>query len=428
MEKLLYLTKSKFISLFVFVTMFLSLVGVTANAAAPPPELNSKGVVLLDSDTGQVLYSKDGEHQFFPASTTKIITALIVLEKCKLDEVATVSKTAAEIDGTSIGLKEGEQFKVEELLLGLILESGNDCAIALAEHVSGSIEEFAKLMNAKAKEIGANNSNFKNPSGLPDPEHVTTAHDLALFMKEVTKNPEFIRIARTNSIQMSPSNINGEQRWLNNHNYIINPNSSYYYKYSVASKKGYTTKANFTNVISAEKDGHTLIGAFLNGEGINQVYADVAKLFDYGFDNFEKIQLYTAGQEIGSTELKDDIVVPLISEKDVFFTCLKDDKPNLKYSLDYKIPDNLSKRELKTGDEIVNAKIMVNDQEFDSLKLNSGIDYKPSSQIKEAISNSSDYKEIKVAALIAIIAISLFFINKKRRNRSIRKAQIKKIP
>ena len=154
MKKLLYLTKSKFISLFISITMFLSLASVTAQAAAPPPELNSQGVVLLDSDTGQVLYSKNGEQQFYPASTTKIITALIVLENSKLDEVATVSKTAAEIDGTSIGLKEGEQFKVEELLLGLILESGNDCAIALAEHVAGSIEEFAKLMNEKAKEIG----------------------------------------------------------------------------------------------------------------------------------------------------------------------------------------------------------------------------------------------------------------------------------
>lgn len=427
MEKLLYLSKSKFIYFFVFVTVFLSLISVPAKATTPPPELNSKGVVLLDSDTGQVLYSKNGDQQFFPASTTKIITALIVLEKCKLDEVATVSKTAAEIDGTSIGLKEGEQFKVEELLLGLILESGNDCAIALAEHVSGSIEEFAKLMNAKAKEIGANNSNFKNPSGLPDPEHVTTAHDLALFMKEVIKNPEFIRIARTNSIQMSPSNIDGNQRWLNNHNYIINPNSSYYYKYSVASKKGYTTKANFTNIISAEKDGHTLIGSFLNGEGINQVYGDVAKLFDYGFDNFEKAQLYTAGQEVGSTKLSDGTVVPLIAEKDEFYTCFRDEKPQLKFSLDYAVPENLDKKTFKQGDMLTNAKVIVNNQEFECINLNSGIDHEHSSAIDlNNITNPNDYTEVKVAALIAIIVLLLFIINKKRRNRSIRKAQINK--
>ncbi|WP_294353314.1 D-alanyl-D-alanine carboxypeptidase family protein [uncultured Clostridium sp.] len=423
MKKLLYLTKSKFISLFISITMFLSLASVTAQAVAPPPELNSQGVVLLDSDTGQVLYSKNGEQQFYPASTTKIITALIVLENSKLDEVATVSKTAAEIDGTSIGLKEGEQFKVEELLLGLILESGNDCAIALAEHVAGSIEEFAKLMNEKAKEIGANNSNFKNPSGLPDPEHVTTAHDLALFMKEVIKNPDFIRIARTNSIQMSPSNIDGTQRWINNHNYIINPNSVYFYKYSVASKKGYTTKANFTNIISAEKDGHTLIGSFLNGEGINQVYSDVAKLFDYGFDNFEKTQLYSKGQEVGSTTLEDGTVVPLIAEEDKFYTCLKDEKPNLKFNLDYTLPKSLNSTTFKTGDNLTTAKILVNDQEFDSINLNSGVNHEYS-PLK--IANNSNFNELKLVALIAIITIALFIINKKRRVRSIRKAQIKK--
>ena len=134
-----------------------------------------------------------------PASTTKVMTALITLEKCNLDDEVTVQEDFTKIDGTAIGLLKGDVLTVHDLLLGLLLESGNDCANALADHISGNITDFSKLMNIKAKELGALHTTFKNPSGLPDPEHTTTAHDLALFLREAINNKDYMDISTTPS-------------------------------------------------------------------------------------------------------------------------------------------------------------------------------------------------------------------------------------
>ncbi|WP_143315586.1 D-alanyl-D-alanine carboxypeptidase family protein [Clostridium sp. HBUAS56017] len=422
------LLKRIIITFSIFSIFVCAIPSLKVSAAKEPPKLNSNGVALMDATTGQLLYSKNPDTHYYPASTTKILTALVVLENAKLDDKVTVGKKPPTVDGTAIGLKEGEVFTVEELLLGLLMESGNDCAEALAEHVSGSNEEFAKLMNKRAKKAGATNSNFKNPSGLPDPDHYTTPRDLALIMKDAIKNPDFIRIDRTYSLQISPSTIDGSRRWLNNHNYILDSKSNYYYKYSVASKKGYTTEAHFTNIISATKDGHTLITSCLDGEGINQVYGDVNKIFDYGFENFELKKLYCEGDEIGSFMVDDETKVPLLAGKDIYYCTNIADKNNLKASIDYSDPIGLEKETFNRGNVLTIAKVLVNGTEFTELDLVSGIDREFNS--KKAIDNFYDENstKIKVAITAVLLLIIFIFINKKKQIvRKRRKSRINRI-
>ena len=174
---------------FKFLSMLLLFlcIPLTVHAETAKPEINAQGCALIDASSGTILYGKNEDCTFEPASTTKVMTALVVLDKCKLTDEVTIQENFTSVDGTAIGLLKGDVVTVHDLLLGLLMESGNDCANELAYHVSGSIDSFAQLMNEKAKELGATATSFRNPSGLPDPEHLTTPHDLALFLREAIK-------------------------------------------------------------------------------------------------------------------------------------------------------------------------------------------------------------------------------------------------
>ena len=386
----------------------------TVYAETNPPDLNSKGVVLMDATTGEVLYSKEENTHYYPASTTKVLTALVVLENVKnLDEKVTVGKNPPFADGTKIGLREGDTFTVRELLTILLLASDNVAAETLAEYVSGSCEKFAKLMNEKAKSIGAVNSNFKNPSGLPDEEHITTPKDLAIIMKEAIKNQDFIKISNENYIELH-SVINDSILATSNHNYMLLPDSSYYYENSIAAKKGYTIAAGFTNVAAAEKDGLTLVASFLSGEDINQVYDDVKKIFDYGFENFKRVKLYTQGDEVGSFTLEDGTKVPLLIANDVYHT-LKNDE-NLDSKLEFTNPKGYDKKSFKRGEMLTKAKVIVNGEEVENIDLASGIsrDYKSSIEIFSKSASSLTFYIKIIVAIIIIIFIYLLLTRKKR--------------
>ncbi len=158
--------------------------GVAGEFAWPEgPEVSATTAVVIDADTGQVLYDKHSQIQRYPASITKIVTAIVALEAGNLDDIVKVSRKAAYQEGSSIYLKPGEELTLEELLYGILLASGNDAAVAIAEHISGSVASFAELMNEKTKKMGAKNSNFLNPSGLPEAGHYSTAYDLAMIMR-----------------------------------------------------------------------------------------------------------------------------------------------------------------------------------------------------------------------------------------------------
>lgn len=274
------------------------------------PEPVGEAAILIDADNGQVLYEKNADQRMFPASTTKIITALLAIEKSKPDDMVEVSERAAKIGGTRVGLQPGEKVKMEDLLHILMLSSANDAAIAIAEHVGGSVENFATLMNARAKKAGAKGTHFTNPHGMPDENHYTTARDLSLISFEAMKIPAFRQIVGTTNYKvdrkknMSPElqqNVEKLERIYGpvqedffNHNKLIW--SSYYgYKGANGIKTGYTVEAGQCIVASAEKGGRELIAVVLNSQGDN-LWSDAAMLLDYGFNNFTPVQLVKSRQ------------------------------------------------------------------------------------------------------------------------------------
>lgn len=399
---------------------------ITTNVKADtitPPEINAEGCALIDASTGKVLYEKNIGKIFEPASTTKVMTALIALEKCNLNDEVTIQEDFTNIDGTAIGLLKGDVLTVHELLLGLLLESGNDCANALAIHISGSIEEFSKLMNIKAKELGALNTNFKNPSGLPDPEHTTTPEDLALFMKEAINNKDFMDISTTSSYKIAMINNPERTILLNNKNYLINKNSKYYYKYAISGKNGYTTKSNHTYVAAAEKDGHILVASFLNALDKNQNFFDMASVFNYGFDNFTSVPLYKKGEKIAEYKLNSTLTIPLIAADDINYIAQKGEETNV--SPEIKLEDkDLSKESFNIGDKILKGTIYINDKEYLTIDLESGVSREYVSPMESIASTTTRPSFILPIIIIGVVIISAIYI-KFSINRKSRKKRFK---
>lgn len=398
---------------------FSSIFVIPAKADEKPPNIDAQASVLMDADTGQILYSKNGNEKHFPASTTKVLTALVVLEKTNLTDIVTVGPNPPFAEGSSIGLKEGEKLTVEDLLTGLLLESGNDCAEALAEHVAGSTEAFAKMMNEKAKEIGCTDSNFENPSGLPNDKHVTTAYDLALILKEAIKNPDFVRISRKISMQLSSTNLEKTGRWVNNHNHLINKNSKYYYEYALAGKSGYTDVARQTFVISAKKDGRTLVASFLKAEDKNKNFEDMPKLLEYGFNNFTQLKLYSKDDVVENIPLYDNTTIPIKPDKDILYSAPNSNLTNINKSLEYTLPRNITRKSLKKGETIATANVLVDGTVISKVNLVSDIDR----EYNFKVAMNQFYNKHKVATiiipliiiLIIILIIRIIYVKRKRK-------------
>lgn len=255
------------------------------------PTLYAQSAVLMDAETGQVLYGK-GEHQkLYPASLTKIMTCLLVMDNGRYEDVVTIDKEATkEVIGTShIALTEGEQLTVEQLTYAMMLESANDAASALAIHLAGSIPMFGKLMNEKAAEIGAQESYFVNANGLPDNAHISSAYDLALITKEALKDPDFKKFAGSAKYDIPKTNKN-EARTVNHKNYMFVLNDTY--DGAFAGKTGWTQEAGHCLMTVAERNGITLICVVLRSDGVvDAEFKDSTALFDYGFDNFRRVNL-----------------------------------------------------------------------------------------------------------------------------------------
>lgn len=292
------------------------------------PNISSPKAVLIDGKTGQVLYSKNADEKAYPASTTKIMTAVLALERGNLEDYVPISRKASFIDGSRIYLLEGEKITLEQLLYGLMLDSANDAAIAIAEHIGGSIEEFAVMMNDKARELGALNTNFTNPNGLPDPNHVTTAYDMAMIAKHAMSIPKFREIAGTVSYIIPETNMQ-DTRYLYNGNKLIK-NTPYKYDGATGIKTGYTLAAKQCFIGSAERDGMELITVILNENNANAVWENTMVLLDYGFDNFVPISLVKKNQVIDEIEVKGSIKkVVLVSERDFHYDAPEGETPEI---------------------------------------------------------------------------------------------------
>ncbi len=253
------------------------------------PAVDAECAVLMDADTGAILYSKNPDQQMYPASITKIMTCLLALENSSLDDTVVFSYDAVyknETDSSHIARDVDEEMTMEETLYAVMLESANECAYAVAEHVGGGdYQTFIDMMNEKAVELGCTNTHFNNANGLPDEEHVTTAHDMALIAREAIKNSEFRKIVGTTFYTIPPTNKHDEPTYLNNHNKMINDykGSEHLYEYCIGGKTGYTEAAGNTFVGYAEKDGKLLISVILRSSAM---YDDSEALFEYGFSNF----------------------------------------------------------------------------------------------------------------------------------------------
>ena len=259
------------------------------------PETLSPSVILMEESTGTILYEKNSDKAHYPASITKIMTTLLALENGNLSDMVTFSDDAINnTEGSGIARDYGEQMTLEQCLYGVMLESANECAYAVAEHVGGTVENFVDMMNAKAKELGCINTHFANPHGLQDENHYTTAHDMALIAQAAYQNETFRIIIGTKMYTIPPTNKHAEETVLRNHHDMLctyhNANRKYLYPYCVGGKTGYTATANSTLVTYAEKDGMTLICVVMNTQSPNQ-FIDTVNLFDYAFDNFQVLNV-----------------------------------------------------------------------------------------------------------------------------------------
>lgn len=247
---------------------------VTVTNATTGPSVNAVAAALINTQTGETLYSKNANAVMAPASTTKIMTAILAIEKGNLEDKVKISYHAAAMPATRMNLRPGEEQTLHDLLYGLMLTSGNDAATAIAEYISGSETRFAQLMTSKAHELGMKKTSFKNASGLPAVNHYTTANDLALLAEYALKNPVFTEIVQTKvaSITNSRSNIT---RSLTNHNKLL-----WQYPYTTGIKTGYTRRAGKCLVASASQNDTTLVSVVLKS---GTMYNDSINLFDFGF-------------------------------------------------------------------------------------------------------------------------------------------------
>ena len=267
----------------------------------PPPRYSSEAVVIMDADTGLVLYGSEHHTQLYPASITKIMTALIVLEHVQdLQERIEFSYNSIwsiPRSSSHIAMDEGETLTVYQALYGLMLSSANEVSIALAEHVSGTVEAFAELMNHKASSLGATNTHFVNPSGLPDYDHVTTAYDMALIMREAIRHPIFVEIISTRRFDIPPTERQSDIRPLRNTNQLIHP-GPYFNEWVIGSKTGWTAAARHTLVTYAEHEGRRLIISTLKAES-GGTFMDTLALLSFGFSMpFEERRVFEASAYI----------------------------------------------------------------------------------------------------------------------------------
>lgn len=271
--------------------------------------LNSESAILIDAQSGQVIYEKNSQANLPPASITKVATAIYAIEKGNINDLVTVSENARNVDGTRVYLEVGEQVPLKKLIQGLLINSGNDAGVAIAEHLNGSVDEFVTDFNQYLQEvIGVENTYFTNPHGLYTPEHVTTAEDMAKITQYAMNNDLFREIFQTTELVWEGESW---ETTLINHHAMVRDQS---YEGITGGKNGFVTESGFTLVTTAEQDHLSLIAVTLNSKSDDQAYEDTTALFDYGFGQFETETIAVNEQFEDAQENKYE------TNKDIFYT------------------------------------------------------------------------------------------------------------
>ncbi|MFJ5715681.1 D-alanyl-D-alanine carboxypeptidase family protein [Neobacillus sp. NPDC093127] len=295
--------------------------------------VSAASAVLIEQQSGRVLFEKDAHTKRRIASITKIMTAILAIESGKMNQTVKVSEKATRAEGSSVYLKPGEKIKLNDLVYGLMLRSGNDTAVAIAEYVGGSVDGFAYLMNQKAKEIGMYNTHFANPHGLDDHEnHYSTAYDMAILMRYAMKDKTFQKISGTKEYHAPNPTENWDREWKNKNRLLSK------YKYCTGGKTGFTKRAKRTLVTTATKGDMSLIAVTLNGP---DDWNDHISMYENGFKGFDMFEVVSKGKiDIGKNNdyenhlfVKKSIVYPATTaETDLFSVKYKVSKPEKKWS------------------------------------------------------------------------------------------------
>ena len=265
------------------------------------PSINAQGAIVMELSTGTILYEKNATDAMYPASITKVMTALLAVENCSMDEIVTFSNTAVYGNGSnssSIGMKPGESITMEHCMYGLMLASANEVAKAIGEHVAGDLESFANMMNERAAQLGCVNTHFANANGLHDDNHYTCAYDMALIAREAIKDPTFKKISGTRVFVIPPTSMTEDDRWVANTHQMVNPAQLPQYRYDdcYAGKTGFTNEARYTLVTYAKRGALDIVCVTMHSQMLADQYNDAITLMDYVFENFSVHPISQLGQ------------------------------------------------------------------------------------------------------------------------------------
>lgn len=341
---------------YLFITLFFILIIPSKLFAI---ELSSPNAILIELQSGQILYEKDANSLVYPASTTKILTAIMALENCDVYENITASYNAVmsvPYDGTTAAIQVGETWTVKQLVEAMMVCSANEAANILAEHMGGNIDSFATMMNTRAKELGAKSTNFVNANGLHDDKHHTTVYDMAMITRHGMLNiPEFKKAAALTKFSLPNTSIynKGDRTFINTNKLII-PNSSYYYQYATGIKTGYTSKALNCIVASAEKDGVSLIAVVFGASDASIRTADTKALFEYGFEQLKAERFLSKGDIVENVKIPgaktENNILSAVSSSNVVLT-IPIDKNVSDYTPEISLNKNL-KAPINSGDTV----------------------------------------------------------------------------
>lgn len=350
--------------------------GITIQAYAEVDmNLNCKSAVLMDYGTGKIIYEQNSREKLAPASVTKVMTMLLIMEaldsgKISYEDKVTISPQASSKNskGTMLLLEAGEVRTVKELLYGIAVESANDACIAMAEHISGSEEEFVKLMNKRAKELGANDSNFVNTNGLPENGHVTTAYDVAIMSRELLKHEKIFDFISKYMVKVYVGKKNNVLRELVNKNKMVR-----FYDDVDGIKTGWTEEAGYCISVTAKRNNLRLISVVMGSPKVDIRNKEARKLIDYGFANFNSLILAKKGDKIQEVNVSKGsrLKINAVAESDVSVLLNKGEEKNITKRAE--LPEVLS-APIKKGEKIGELVISINDKEVGRHNLISDTD------------------------------------------------------
>ncbi|MDP4160233.1 MAG: D-alanyl-D-alanine carboxypeptidase family protein [Bacillota bacterium] len=368
------------------------------------PQVRGEGAYLIDVKTGQTLFTKNPDKLLAPASTTKIMTGLLAIERGNLNDTITASSTMLNnkvVYGTQIYLRPGEKMLLKDYLYAMLLNSANDAAVAIAEHIGTDLPDFVGMMNQRAAEIGATKTHFLNPSGLTENGHVTTAHDLALIARVAYQNPLFAQYVRTKSHTISRSSTNVPTL-------MVNENKLLWRDSDVDGiKTGYTAAAENCLVASVTKDGRQFIGVILKSPG-REIYTDMQDMFEYGFTQFKNTIYKPSGSVLSTITVKNESVNLIIDQPIYITQKINEQAPGLNLRI---IPTNTDVlNSVEEGQVVAKAEILDGEAVLNSFPLKASRTVSP-----PQVQNKSLYSSfIPLIAGLILIGIFITLFNRKR--------------